>query len=132
GRCATAASCRGLEIAGALLGRTVEIGVARNAGLFGGRDKSLTERIGLPRIGHRQRPAAAVVVVRAALLVLCLLEVGEHVVIAPADIAELAPTVVIGALAAGIDKAVDGARPSKDFATWLKPRAAPQLRIRPG
>ena len=59
------------------------------------------------QIGDVERSAGAVEFVRSALLVLGAAEIGQHVVIRPADIAELAPIVEILLLAADIDQPVD-------------------------
>src|SRR3954454_11488784 len=93
---------RGLEKSCALLRSTVEIRIGRNAGFSGCHDEGLRQRIGMPPIRYRQRPAGAVIFIGATLLVLSLLEIGQYVVIAPAGIAALTPTVVILVLAAHI------------------------------
>ena len=123
---------RGLKQPGAFLGRAVEIRIVRNAGLGRGVDKGLRQRIGMPRIRHRQRPAGAMKFVGAALLVLRLLEIGQHVVKSPAGIAELAPAVVILMLAAHIEQAVDRARPAQHFSARLKHLPPVQARLRLG
>ncbi len=86
---------RGLEKAGAFLGRAVEIGIGRDAGFDRGDHEGFRQRIGMPPVRHRQRAAGAVIFAGAARLVLGLLEIGQHVVIAPAGIAALAPAIVI-------------------------------------
>jgi hypothetical protein len=58
--------------------------------------------------------------VGTALLVLGLLEIGQHVVIAPAGIAALAPAIVILVLAAHIQQAVDRARSAEHFSARLE------------
>ena len=70
--------------------------------------------------------------VGAALLVLGLLEIGQHVVKAPADIAALAPAVVVLVLAAHIEQAVDRARSAQHLAARLEHLAAVQARLRLG
>ena len=60
------------------------------------------------------------ILVGAAYLVLRLLEIGQHVVIAPADIAALPPAVVVLMLATHIEQAVDRARPAQHLAARLK------------
>jgi len=67
--------------------------------------------------------------VGAALLVLGFLEIGQHVLIAPAGIAALAPAVVILVLAAHVQQAVDRARAAEHFAARLKHLAAVQPRL---
>ena len=77
-------------------------------------------------------PSAAVVFVRPALLVLGLLEIGQHVVIAPAGIAALAPAIVILVLAPHIQQAVDRARTAEHFSARLEYLPAVQSRLRLG
>ena len=129
---AAAAPCRGLEKSRAFLGRAVEIGIGRDAGLGGGNDKGFRQRIVMPPVGHRQRAAVAVIFVGTALLVLGLLEIGQHVVIAPAGIAALAPAIVILVLAPHIEQAVDRARTAEHFSARLEHLAAVQSRLRLG
>ncbi len=54
-----------------------------------------------------ERAALAAAVVALACEMLGLLEVGQHVLVGPAAIAELAPRIVVARLAAHIDHAVD-------------------------
>ena len=107
-------------------------GLSGNAGFRGGRHKGFGQRIGVAPVRHRQRAAGAVIFVGAALLVLGLLEVGQHVVITPAGIAALAPAIVILVLAAHIQQAVDRARSAQHLAARLKHLAAVQPRLRLG
>ena len=129
---AAAATCRGLKKSRAFLGRAVEIGIGRNAGFSGGNHKGLRQRIVMPPVRHRQRPARAVVFVGTALLVLGLLEIGQHVVIAPTGIAALAPAIVILMLTAHIEQAVDRARTAEHFSARLEHLPAVQSRFRLG
>ena len=68
------------------------------------------------QVGDAERAAGAVILVGAALLVLGLAEIRQHVVIGPAGIAELAPQVEILLLAADVDQAVDRGRPAEHLA----------------
>ena len=86
----------------------------------------------MPPVGHRQRAAGAVIFVGAALLVLGLLEIGQHVVIAPAGIAALAPAIVILVLAAHIQQAVDRTRTAEHLSARLEHLPAVQSRLRLG
>ncbi len=113
---APAIAHRELVIAGTFLGRAVEILVARNPRGLGRRDESFADRMLESQIGDAQRTAGAVECIGAALLILGLLEIRQHVVIAPAGIAELAPMIEILRLAADIDEAVDRARTAEDLA----------------
>jgi hypothetical protein len=63
----------------------------------------------------------------AALLILSLFEIRQHVLIAPADIAELAPLIEILFLAADIDEPVDRARTAQDLAARLDDSAVVEL-----
>ena len=116
GRGAHAAAHGGLVEARALLGRAVEIVVARIAALLRGLDEGLGERMPVAHVGDAKRPARAVVVVGAALVVLGHAEVRQHVLMAPAGVAELAPMVEVLGLAADVDQAVDRARSAERLA----------------
>src|SRR6185369_3956558 len=111
---------RGLEETGALLRGTVEIAIERQPGLDGCCDESRRKWIGMPQIGNRQRAARAVKVIRAALLVFGLFEIGQDIVEAPALIAALAPTIIVGMLAADIKQTVDRTRSPEHLAARLE------------
>ena len=119
-----------LQIAEAFLMSTVEVGVARIATSFRRRDEGIGDRIGFLRIGHVEFTIGAMVVVGAALLALALAEIGQDVLVAPADVAELAPVIVILALAADVDETVDRRRAAKDLAAWLFDAAAAGVGVR--
>src|SRR5438874_72153 len=70
-------------------------------------DKGVVKFVPGAQIGDVERAALAVIIVGAALLVLGAAEIRQHVVIAPAEAAELAPIVEILFLAADVDQAVD-------------------------
>ena len=129
---AAAAPRRGLEEAGAFLGLAVEIRIEGNAGLDRGLHEGFRQRILVPPVRHRERPAGAVKLVLAALLVLRLPEIRQHVVITPADIAALAPAVVVLVLAAHIKQAVDRARSAQHFSARLEHLPAAEARLRLG
>src|SRR5579883_3040408 len=63
----------------------------------------------------------------AALLILGSLEIGQHVLEAPAEIAELTPVIEILLLPADIDEAVDRARPAQHPAARLDDAAIVEL-----
>ena len=107
---------RDLVVADALLGGAVEVRDPLVAGLLGGLHEGFADlgRIGL--VGDVQRAAGAVEVVAAALVVLGLLEVRQHVVVAPALVAELAPVVVVPGVAAHIEHGVDRRRAAQRLA----------------
>jgi hypothetical protein len=121
---------RRLVIADAFLARAVEIVVARNAGFERGLDHRIGQRRAHP-IGDGERPADAVKFVRAALLILRLAEIGQHVVPAPALAAALAPAVVIPRRAAHVNHTVDRAGAAEHLAARLIENAAvePLLRL---
>lgn len=99
---------RALRVGDAFLGRAVIILVAWNAEALRTGDEGLAQRIAPVDVGDGQRPVAAVIGVFAvANAPLQPLEVGQHVGIAPAAIADLRPGVEVAALAAIIDVAVD-------------------------
>ena len=100
-----------------LLVRAVEIVQQRNAAALGDRVlKRLRDQTDATLPRHLERPAAAVVVAGAVLVILGLLEIREHVVVAPARVAEVAPVVVILAVAAHVEHAVHGAAAADDAA----------------
>src|SRR5262245_50469482 len=84
------------------------------------------------RVRHPERPARAVQIIGPALVVLRLAEVGENVVIAPADITELPPQVEVLGLAADVDQAIDRARSSQHLAARGNDLAAVTSRLRLG
>ncbi len=130
GGAATPAPRRELEVSGAFLGRTVEVVVAGEARLLRSLDEGLAQRVRLADIGDRERTAGAVQRIGAALLVLGPPEVGQHVLETPAGIAELAPVVVVGGLAADIEKPVDRARSAQHLAARLDDAPVVELGLR--
>ena len=101
---APAVSRRGLVVARPFLGRAVEIVVARNAERHRRGDEGVAHLVPIRKIGHGDRAADAVPLARAAAMVLGLLEIRQQVVEAPAG---HAPAVVVLALAADVNQAVD-------------------------
>ena len=89
-------------------------------------------RVPRPRVRHRQRPARAVQLARAALVVLGADEVGQHVVPAPVVEAQRLPAVVVGAVAADVDHRVDrgGATESAPAREHALAATEPRLGIR--
>ncbi len=85
-----------------LLG-AVEVLVRREAVRLRGVQEVLRERVARAALGHRERPAGTVVLVLAALVVLCALEVREHLVPGPAG----PPLVVVERVPADVDHRVD-------------------------
>ena len=96
-----------LEIARAFLAWSVEIVIARKAGLSRGLDERFAQRMRLAHVGDGERPAGPVQRVRPALLVLGAPEIRQHILEAPAGIAELSPVIEILRLTADIEQAID-------------------------
>src|SRR5262249_26062267 len=104
GRAAPPTARGQLEITGAFLSGAVEIVVAREARLLRGRDESLAQRMRFAHIGDRERPADPVQRILAARLVLGTAEVRQHILEAPAGIAELATMIEVRRLAAAVNE----------------------------
>ena len=97
-----------LVAADALLHGAVEIGGERIAGLLSGAQEVLVYRESGNALAHRQRPALAMKGgVRPGRSVLRPAKQRQHVVIAPAGEAELAPAIEIAGIAADIEHPVD-------------------------
>ena len=101
---------RELVVPGAFLRRSVEIAILRYADFDGGGDQRVDQRMTLFNIGSPQGAVVAVKFVRAAHVVLELAKVRQHVSIAPTGISKRGPLVVVLALAANVDEAVDRRR----------------------
>src|SRR5437016_283994 len=102
------------------------------AGLLGGGDERVAQLVRLALVRHRLGPADTVELARAARLVLGAEKVGQHVVVTPADVAELAPAVEVLALAADIDQAVDRAGAAEHASARLEDAPALELGLRLG
>jgi hypothetical protein len=120
----------GLVVAGALLGRAVEVVVARMSRLLRRRDEGVAERMGFGLVRDGQGAALAVEGVGPARLVLGLAEVGQDVVMGPADIAQLAPVVEVLLLTADIDQTVDRAGAAQNLAARLVDPAVVEAGLR--
>ena len=70
-------------------------------------------------IGHRERSADAMILIRTALLVFGLFEIGQDIFIGPASAALLPPQIIIAGMAADIDHAVDRTGPAQHLAARL-------------
>jgi hypothetical protein len=86
----------------------------------------------MTQIRNRQRAANPVKIIRAAMLVFGFLEIGQHVVKAPAMVAVLTPAVVVLVLTADIEQAVDRTRSAQHLAARLKHASPVQSRLRLG
>ena len=105
---AQAVSDRALRVGYAFLDRAVVIGVARNAEAHRARHERLAERVSPVHGGDGEVALApAIGVLALADAPLQPLEIGQHIRIAPAAVAELRPGVEILMLAAIVDVTVD-------------------------
>ena len=112
GRAAHPVALRHLVAADAVLRGAVEVVVALEPGLDRRLDPSVRHRVVRAALADGQRPAGAVVLALAALVVLAPLEVGEDLVVGPAG----APAVVVHAVAADVDHRVDRRRTTERLA----------------
>ncbi|MNO89958.1 hypothetical protein D3C76_814570 [compost metagenome] len=113
-----------------LLG-AVEVGVVVVAGAL----RRLDEGTGggmLLRPADVQLAIAAVEFAAAAMVLLALAEVRQHLVVGPAGIAQLRPVVVVAAVAADVDHAVDRAAAAQRLAARLVAAAPAEARLRNG
>src|SRR5882672_1336985 len=116
---------RRLVIAGALLHGTVEVVVARNAERHRGGDEGVAQLVAR-QVRYRERSTDAMPGVRAAALVLRLLEVRQEIVETPAGDR---PAVEVLALTADIDQAVDRGGAAEHFAARREDAPAVQRRL---
>ena len=119
-----------LEEAGALVVAVVEVGARHDAELLGALLHGAQDVPGQALLCHLPLAAAAVEIGLAAMMVFRPQEIGQHVVPAPADIAHLAPAVVVGGLAAHVDHAVDRGAAAQHLAARIDQRAAVEARLR--
>ncbi len=123
---------RHLIEADALLGRTVEITVARQLQLVAGFEKGVVDRVGADEIGDIERAVAAVQRAAEALVALRALEVGEHVGERPAGGAERRPVVVVAGVAADVDHGIHAGRAAEHAPARLVAAAACEPGLRHG
>ena len=128
-RAAPAIADGGLVVARTLLRGAVEVVRRGDARLDTGRDERGAQRIVDVHVRDREGAAGAVQLAFAALLALCLLEVRQHVREGPADIAELAPHVVVARLTAYVEQPVDRARAAEDASARPGDIAAAEMRL---
>jgi len=115
---------------GAFLVDAVEVRVRRDASTQRRLHEGMRGSHRIAQVRDRQLTARGVELVRAANLVLGTLEVGQHVGVAPALVAQRSPVVVVGAVAAHIDHRVDGAGPAEGPAARLVALPAVQSGLR--
>src|SRR3546814_8044720 len=94
----------------------MEVARAGDADILRCFDEHVAELEARARVRDAEWPVTAVDLVLAALIAFRPLEVGKHVLVGPAGIAQLAPMVEVLALAADIDQPVDGTRPAEPAA----------------
>src|SRR5207302_5426257 len=114
---ADTAADRALRHRDAFLRLPVVVGIVRDADALRSLDEAVVKRAALVDIGDLERAAAAAQLVSAAAIALDILEHRQHVVPAPAAIAELRPVVVVLRLAAHPHHAVDRARAAEHLST---------------
>ena len=113
---APAAADAGLGLGDAFLVLAVVVGVDAVAGLDGGLEQRVVERVLVRHDRHVQRPAVAAALRAPRLEILDAVEQRRHVLPAPAARAHLRPGVVVERLAAHPDETVDGARAAEQLA----------------
>jgi hypothetical protein len=130
-RCAAAPSVSLCELkpARALLRRPVVIIGGCDPRLHRRLDARPDHRLHRSAIAHAQRPTDAVPIALPALVVLRAAEVGQHILIAPAGKAHRHPPVVVGAVAANVDHAVQRARPPQHAPAWQQVAPVAQFRL---
>ena len=126
---ARAVLLRHLEHRRAVLLGAVVVGDARDAGRLAGGEQAPAHRPRRALLGDVQRPAGAVVLGRAAHVVLGLDEVREHVRIAPAGRALRLPAVVVERAAADVEHRVHRARAAERLAARDVQRATVDVRL---
>src|SRR5687768_7037259 len=99
-----------LKVTSTVLRRSIEVIVAGNAERSCAVDECIDQQVPVCNIGHFQRSVAAVKKTGPALVALVANEVRQHIVVAPADIAERPPLVIVLTLPADVDESIDGTR----------------------
>src|SRR6516162_2438445 len=134
GACPSPAAARLLAPADAVAGagrQVVHVLAVLEADFLAGLDYRRAERRPV-HLRCKQRTTLAANLALAALPILGLFEIREHVVPRPAAIAELGPMVEIFGLAANVDQSVYRARPAEHLAARVEDRTAGGARIRLG
>ncbi len=121
---------RHLVEAGALLLRSVEIGIFAYLGLRAGLDKSLRDGAWRVLLGDVQRAGITVQGVATALVTLRPPEIRQHILPGPAGATLRSPVVIVAGMAADIEHRVDGAGAAEGAAARLVALAAVQARLR--
>jgi hypothetical protein len=93
---------RRLKTTTALLGRSVEVGVMRNANGLRRRQETLAQGMAM-RVGlDAQRPIRSMVIVRNIRVSLGAAEIGQDIVVAPSCVSHRLPSVIIATVASDI------------------------------
>jgi hypothetical protein len=116
---ADAAALRHVEIGDAVIVATVEVGHARDAGRNGCIADGVQDRPMQALALDAQFAAGAMGLVGTVDEVLMLPEQRQHIVPAPALVAELAPLVIVARLAAHVDHAVDRGAAAQNLAARI-------------
>ena len=109
GAAAAAVAHGRLEVAAALLDRAVEVGIARNAERLRCLQEIFAQRVAVGRRDDAHRAVRPVVGVVEGGIGLGAAEIGQHVVVAPADVAERPPAVVVAAVSPHVHHHVEHA-----------------------
>ena len=128
-RSAPAAALAGRALVGSrpVLHAVVEVVVRGQSRLDRRGDPMLRQLEPERMVRDAKRTARAMKCVRAALLVLGLLEIGEHALPVPSGAAAALPIVVVRRVTAYVQHAVDRARAAQHLASRLKQRPALEL-----
>ena len=129
---ALAVLLRDLVGAEAFLLLGVEILADAELRLARGLQKCLAHRIVGAQSRDMERAALAVILAAEFGIVLRALEVGQHVGIGPAGIAERGPLIVVASVAADIDHGIDRGRAAEPLAARLIADPAVEARLRHG
>jgi hypothetical protein len=105
-----------LHLRDAIQGLAVVVGVLRDADLARGVDDRLLDRMQVVVHGDVEQAVGSAQIRGRAVVVLDRLEDRQHVVPAPAGIAERLPVVVVLGSAAHVDHRVEGVRPAEHLA----------------
>ena len=118
GRVAAPVAAQGELVAPHAVGLgAIEVGRARVAGLGCGVQPGFAIGVVVAQVRHAQFASAAMEFVSATVIAFRAFEVGQHLLVAPAGRAQRRPVVVVGALAADVEQAVDGAGAAQHLAT---------------
>ena len=113
-----------------LLGR-VDIRVGRDPGRFGRLDKTRRDRAGIALLGDVHRPADGAELGRSQLVVLESLEIGQHVVVAPARAAHLPPGIEVDRPSPGEHHRVHRAGPAQASSSGHEQFTTSEVGLRP-